>query len=234
MNGGQGNGIDVKDENSLLSVKYNTVFGNAVKGITSLSPSVYEGNVVYSNGNGGIDLDSYWGNTWTEDIIIRNNVIYGNNDRGISILESNKIINSPTYIYNNSLRDNGNSSYPENIRVIGVSSLTLQNNVTMGTNNGNGPEVYVSGVPSVSADYNDFYGNISGFTRGPNGLNIDPLFQGVEELRPQKSSPLVDYGVSVPGFFVDILGTPRPQKGAWDVEHMSIKRSHPSRHKTSE
>jgi len=228
MNGGEGDGIDIKDENSQLLVKNNVVYNNAKRGITSLSPGIFEGNEIYSNSSGGLDLDSYWGNPWSDDIIIRNNSIHNNNSRGISILASNVNINSSAYIFNNSLYNNGNSSYPENIRVIGVSSLTLNNNVTARANDNLGPEVNVSGVSSKIVDYNNFYGNISGITRGPNGMNTDPLFKSITDLRPQASSPLIDSGVTLDGFYIDGVGVTRPQKISWDIGGYEFKDVAPS------
>jgi len=223
---GQGDGIDIKDEQINLVVTHNTSYSNGSivspgHGIVSLSPGLFERNICYNNTNTGIAFDSYWGNSWTANIIIRNNVVFGNRESGIIVNKSNANINGMAYILNNSLFNNStadSSSY--GIYVYGVPSLLLVNNISFYSFNSSGIECRLSSINSIIEKYNNFFGKTSGFVRDTSDLNTNPMFTSSTNLKLQTGSPCINAGdpnSTSFNFTNDIDGNNRPINSRWDM-----------------
>ena len=99
--------------------------GNAVQFKSGSTDTVIENNVIYDNflgvSFGGFGTPS-WGGQQHEHVrgIVRNNVIYGNDDAGISVLDS-----VDGKVYNNTLFDNG---FTPDVRRAAV-NLAYRNNI---------------------------------------------------------------------------------------------------------
>ena len=93
----------------------------------------------------------------------------------------------------------------------------MRNNATQRAYNGLGTEAVVSSVASIDEDHNDFFGKVSGFTRGLNDLNTPPGYEFNSNLNIPTNSPLVDRGGETTQFNYDIRGFSRPLGPAWDI-----------------
>lgn len=85
--GGEGDMIDIKPENSNITVRGNTIYmapphvGKGVIGVGINAVATVENNFIYNTGSGGIVFKDYWNqlanddSTWRNGGVIRNNII---------------------------------------------------------------------------------------------------------------------------------------------------------------
>jgi hypothetical protein len=208
--GGEGDGIDIKDGSSDYEVSGNTVHDIIGYGITTHAAGIIEKNKIYNVGQDGIRVTSYWGKrSFSDDLVIRNNVTYGNTGVGIRVVQETEAFASNIYIYNNSTYNDGIS------KAGNTGTVTLKNNV----GGISGTVCSTSGTGAVTATNNDWFGTSSSCgTIDSNGnVNVDPLFTSSTNLTLQSGSPLrtTNYGVNLysVGVVDDILGTARPSSG---------------------
>jgi parallel beta-helix repeat protein len=221
-----GGGIRVGDSGT-VTIGHNDVFSNVTGGEGSImvadmvepSSVVIDGNTVHHNEAIGIDWLSggiYLGEN-AVSVTVTNNVIVGNHNRGL------KILNTNSYIRNNTIVDNGEHGV-ETFRWPSTQTVpytaTLSNNIIVGHS---GCGFTARHDISVVSDYNDIWGNSSNYCdqaySGLNDISADPVFTDPSggDYHLRSSSPAINAGTIVGAPVYDRDGVVRPQGGGVDI-----------------
>jgi hypothetical protein len=220
LNGGQGDGVDLKAGlmnvtvrgNSITRTHFGTDLGSCVVSIgifgTARSNYVIEQN--FCNTTNGIQL-SYQNGT-----AVRNNVVL--NARLVGTSGSGTIINYDVRLYNNTLINTPISAGD-------VDGFIIRNNILTGLPSGS-TQINTWDSMNMDSDYNDLQSDAYVASKVNEGIHS----QYVSPLTPQfvdpanlnyhllAGSPAIDQGTDLTstGFANDIIGTARPQGTAWD------------------
>ena len=217
INGAQGDGIDLKDGLTNVTVRGNVISGSQNIGITSAG--VYSGtqnlviekNKVFNGRNRGIQVAGNWGTP--NGVIVRNNIVYSNSNIGISFTGSQSNIK----VYSNTAYNNAG----QGLGVGNVNGLISNNNLVF-DNNSNGNQMTIWSSTNITSDYN-LWSPISGYSsEGLNSINeSDPSILAVSpssgDFYLKSGSPAIDKGISIGSFSDDYAGISRPQGSAWDI-----------------
>jgi hypothetical protein len=191
---GYGGGVCVWNGNAHLS--RNTIISNA---------SVPEGGGFMAPG-GGVYVDSSEPVTLTANLIVSNTASGGGGGGVYAASYSSPA--TPVLLINNTIADNGNSG----IVVWQYADLTLINNIVAG--HAVGIDNTSPASSTVSADTNLFWNSSDPIT-GTNAILQDPLLAADYHL--SNDSPALDAGLTIPWLTVDLDGTSRPQRNAYDL-----------------
>jgi hypothetical protein len=218
--------LDIKGHIHQLVVRGNILTGGGDNGtMASLSAGLFEQNLLRNGSNSGdkvgFYLNGYNPNSGsyplTEDLIIRNNIIYGMYGTGLRVDSQYQQWTGHIYIYNNSITNNGaDGILIEPTKT--MASLRIENNL-VGMNTSYAIQVTsTSPITSFTHDHNDYYNTVSGFTRGATEYNVDPLFTSTSDLTLQASSPFRNgtyWGTNLysAGVIVDYAGKARSPSG---------------------
>ena len=213
--GGEGDGLDIKDNNTRVVVRYNVIRDNRHSGCTSHSGGQWYANVVYNNPI-GMFFTTYWGRI--DGLLIYNNLVYANTAKGIKVnCDSGDLLNAR--ICNNTAAANATSALEFSANPACAASVTLQNNIATGS----AQAVVKGGVwTRFVSDHNDWHGTVSGIKRDATDINADPLFVGTApysaaSFRLQHGSPCIDAGAAIAEFQDDHARRRRPQGERWDM-----------------
>ncbi len=156
VRGGQGDCIDIKDELTNVTVRNNVCHdsfnSSNTNGITSLSTTDIENNVIYNMPNKGIVNSTFWGRGLAGSII-RNNIIENTVRESIYIDDGANKPNSNTLIEKNTVAQSGGISIGSNAN--SITGLTIRNNLF---DFSNGSKISGWGTIGYSITSNDFYG----------------------------------------------------------------------------
>lgn len=239
LNGGQGDGIDIKAGVLNLTVRNNRIdhmraaSGEAAVGISAdgvfsgVGNYLIENNRIFAGIKHGIKIESQ--NT----TVIRNNLIVGNEGAGLSLTGSGARNNTNLSIYNNTIVGNGSVGvsvgYSENV--------TLKNNIFCGNNSGDGGrQTSVFNSANITGDYDLFCseGPQPAFHEGPHskmlsdkvGLFVDAV-KGDFHLLLTSLAVAKGEDLSATGFSTDLEGASR-QPGFWAIgAYEPVGRKHP-------
>jgi hypothetical protein len=222
---------------------------------SNIAPSFIEliATKIYNNGTGGSSgLTGHGIYGATNNSIFDRIEVYNNGDHGIQ-LYSEYITPSDNTIKNSTFRDNGTGSGISGapIVVYGNNNLVF-NNIAIGGHDygiltkGSNHKLYNNSVYNTPAEgilvvssgtavkNNIAYqtGGISGGTQS-NNLTSNPGFVDAanKNFALQSSSPAINAGVLISEVTSDIVGSPRPQGGAYDIgayEYSSTQASLPT------
>ncbi|MEN3940734.1 right-handed parallel beta-helix repeat-containing protein [Prosthecobacter sp. SYSU 5D2] len=241
-------GIYVANSGDRPIVRRNKLHDNVASGLRSngdifqggdgiITGAVYEGNIIYNNGEIGgaaMNLDGL------QDGIIRNNLIFDNLSTGIAIFKGGGAEGPKGMkVLNNTIILPATARY--NLRITDViGPILVRNNVLYNANTAKGP--FSWNTPEDAAwtdsDYNAFGGGRFVSTDGeisrismdtwrasgnePHSLPsvaLGSLFvdEPGRDYRLKAASPLIDTGTPLPEVPTDILGTARPLGSAHDI-----------------
>lgn len=192
---------------------------------------VLEGNSVYKNDGGGIQV--YYGPT--SKVIIRNNRIYENNKlksskiAGITVMSDGGNTINDVQIYNNLIYLNGinqpSTSHAGGIGIFYSSNVKIWNNTVYG-NHGGGIKVVSSSSSLVqnnisysNRDSENYFAEDNTNVTADHNVLINPKFVSItnRDFRLTSTSPARDSGRSISTVSKDILGVARPRGPAFDV-----------------
>jgi parallel beta-helix repeat protein len=195
--------------------------------ICDTSNSIIEGNDIYNNPGGGIQIY----NGTNNNNIIRGNLIHGNDQLSTSIVGGITVYSQSdnTQIYNNVIYGNGTESatYSPGITVgSGPTNTKIWNNTIYG-NLGYGIQIY-PGSPNNIVKNNIVINNKNGAidnqgaaTVISNNLSVDPSFvnAAASDFRLQSGSAAIDAGTDLSSFGIttDINGLNRPRGLSFDI-----------------
>jgi hypothetical protein len=226
LNGGEGDGIDVKTGLRNLTIRGNTIerlhpmpdiTGITCEGVfgDARSDLLIEGNRVSGAGT-GIGFGGQNG------VTVRNNVVYDCAHGGISAWGDPGVRNYHVRIYNNTLYGNGRG-----IGIGGCTDVTVENNLVVGNGASQAKDSYqltTYGSTDIASDYNLFCGPEPEWPEGPHSRALTEsavLVTNPErrDLHLAPHSPAIDRGadLSRSGFASDLEGVLRPQGPAWDI-----------------
>jgi len=219
VNGAQGDGIEIKVGLSNVTIRNNVVehgtdMGIAYNGMVvkdSKESTLIEGNIIRACGKAAAALRMGGGWSYTNRVIVRNNVVYGNAREGIKTLGSGDHQVQDLEIYNNTVYDNGSAL------ALSAKSLVVVNNLVFGNKGG----AQARDCQTVSNDYNAHSGNWAIPQEGPHSIVLGDL--SVLCMDPAKGdfhlkagSPCINAGTDV-GLTTDRDGKPRPHGKACDI-----------------
>jgi hypothetical protein len=228
LNGGEGDGIDVKTGIRNVTIRGNTIerlhpmpeiTGIICEGVfgDARSDLLIEANRVSGAGT-GIGFGGQNG------AIVRNNVISDCAHRGIAAWGDPGVRNYHVQVENNTLVGNGGG-----IGIGGCTDVSVRNNLVIGDARSQTKGSYqltTYDSTGIASDYNLFCGPgpEPGWPEGPHSRTVSGgtgLVMDLErrDLRLAPHSPAIDRGVDLSGsgFASDFRGIPRPQGRAWDI-----------------
>jgi parallel beta-helix repeat protein len=230
-----GIGIHVSTGNYNIIVRNNICHNNRRQGLTAheVWDSIYENNIIYSNGQGWEDQYDGIGIYRSKNITVRRNTVYNNQGWGVIFWNESYIPDTSPLIENNVVYNNqkGGIALSHNVN----SGVVYHN--TIASNQGSGLYIYnsVSGhtvknnllfqnatqiVPGSgnNFDYNLYYPDVSFSAKGNHSVSSLPSFVdlGANDYELNPGSPGIDQGDNV-GISVDRNGTTRPQFKAYDI-----------------
>jgi hypothetical protein len=235
--GGEGDGIDIKDGCTSVTVKGNTVHDCPQDGITTHSAALIDGNTCYGNGRAGICYNDFWGKTAHTGCIIMNNVCYGNawqpDSWGANITVGSSSggvgITSPR-LYNNT--SYGSSRHGIFLTGSAISGADVRNNLSFSNASGYYDFRADADVCALH-DYNCYWRPAGGvyYYAGaaktaaalpgaePHSLGADPLVldSSTGNFALSASSPCRNTGAAITANPRDRSGVARPQGPAWDM-----------------
>ena len=215
VNGAQGDGIDVKNGITNVTVRGNTIIGARNLGITAAG--VYSGNQnlliennkIYGGLNRGIQVGSGTWSAYANGATIRNNIVYNNTDVGISITGSGQGSQNIN-IYNNTVYGNGKMGLSYGT----VNNHNSKNNLVFANNN-NGNQISIWGTnTNIVSDYN-LYSPSGGYgSEGTNSLIVSDasglVINAVNgDFNLKSGSQAIDSGITLVDFYKDYF--------AWDI-----------------
>ena len=225
--GGQGDSIDIKDGNTNVVIRGNTIYDGTEEGIRTHAQATVESNIIYNVSGSGILFNTYWGRGYS-DVSIRGNIVYRNSGHGIYVYtqDSSREINN-VKIERNTLIYNGlNGLTIDSTTSGGISDLSINGNIIK--NNQIGIRAY--GQITYEISNNNVFNNIvSNYEKisdqtGDNGnISLDPSFSDESSpegpdglfwtsddgLLPLEGSPAINMGAYS---FNSIRGTIEPPK----------------------
>jgi hypothetical protein len=188
--------------------------------------AVVDGNLLYNSSAGdGIYVINYGvtsGNPpWhtdgnieyrTQDLnmVISNNVIYGNGDAAIQASSVSGIM-----LYNNTISGKINMNCETGVTIYSQ-RWVVKNNIFTGSN---GSAWYAQNAVSFSTSTfsNNLYWNVTAAS-GDTSLSADPKFVSTSDFHLQASSPAINAGYNLNSIVpVDFEGVPRPQDTIYDI-----------------
>jgi hypothetical protein len=205
-------------------------------GVGLVTNALIEDNQIYDNGQNGINTDGM------QNSVVENNLIYGYQDYGIAMYQSNASGGSiNNLIVNNTIVDTAGADGSA-IRILdGSTGNTIFNNILLGGSQGT-IRISNDSLSGLQSNYNivdDLYqsedtGNTESLAQWQQQtgqdlnsiivpFNLSSLFvnPSVNNYQLAASGPAVDAGVdSFNGFSaptVDLLGNPRPSGANWDI-----------------
>ena len=228
LNGGEGDGIDVKTGIRNVTIRGNTIArlhpmpditGIICEGVfgDARSDLLIENNRISGAGT-GIGFGGQNG------VTVRNNVVADCAHRGLAAWGDPEVRNYHVRIYNNTFVGNG-----QGLSLGACTDVTVKNNLVVGNaaSPGTDPHLLTSyDATGVASDHNLFcgIGPESGWPEGPHsavrgdaaGLFVD---EAVRDLHLAPHSPALDRGADLSGngFTWDLEGAARPRGRAWDV-----------------
>jgi hypothetical protein len=156
--GPEGDCIDIKDENTNVTIMNNYCFnmtGGNAEGISSTGSAVrVEGNVVH-NANKGIAIGTYWGRQ-NKGSIITGNILYNNFGDGIKISDDTDNPTTDVLISGNTVFNNAGNGITLGENADGLNNITIKNNIIANNIAGIGGW---GTIPVYYMGYNDVYGN---------------------------------------------------------------------------
>ncbi len=228
LNGGEGDGIDVK-----TGVHGVTIRGNVIEhlhpmpGIAGIicegvfgdarSDCLIEGNRICGAGT-GIGFGAQNG------ITVRNNVVSNCAHGGVSAWGEPELLNRDVRIYNNTIYANGRG-----IGIGGCRGVLVENNLVFDNDrlrSDGGYQLTSYDSSDIASDYNLFSapGPEPGWPEGPHSIIVTDISRlaadlPMRDLRLAASSPAIDGGkdLSALGLRWDCDAVPRPQGAAWDI-----------------
>jgi len=229
LNGGEGDGIDVKTGIRNVTIRGNTIehlhpmphiTGIICEGVfgDARSDLLIEGNRVCGAGT-GIGFGGQNG------VTVRNNVVSNCARTGIGAWGEPELLNHDVQVYNNTVYRNEGRG----IGIGGCTDVTVQNNLVFDNNRLGGDgnhQLTTYGSTNITSDYNLFSapGPEPGWPEGPNSIIVTDIGRLVVDLAGRDphlapSSPAVDKGadLSATGLASDFDGVPRPQGLGWDI-----------------
>ncbi len=200
-------------------------------GVGLVTDALIEDNVIYGNGQNGINGDG------VQDSVIENNLIYNYQDYGICLYQIDASSGSSNNVIVNNTIDAGTSSNAgAAIRILDASTgNTILNNILLGgggitlrissdsmtglvSNHNVVGSLYQSedtGATESLAQWQSATGqDANSFTATPAQLFVDASANGYQEL---STSPSIGAGTSTDAPSTDILGNPRPSSDGWDI-----------------
>lgn len=228
LNGGEGDGIDVKTGLRNVTIRGNTIaHGHPMPAITGIicegvfgdvrSDLLIENNRVSDTGT-GIGVGGQNG------VTIRNNMVADCARRGLAAWGDPEVRNSHVQIYNNTVYATG-----DGIGIGACTDVRVTNNLVFGALSGQAKPAHqltTYGSTGIVSDYNLFSGP-GPETGWPEGRHSQVLSARASlvvdaargDFRPGPHSPAVNRGtdLSAYGFASDLTGAPRPRGAAWGI-----------------
>jgi hypothetical protein len=218
--GAQGDGIDVKGGLYNLKIINNTIYSLNDPGASGIRAIVHQGarygdpdqnNLIANNyihdakvEDAAIALVNSWGTP--RGIEVRNNIIANASKVGIKIYNGSNLS-----LYNNTIYKSG--SYGISVT---AGTVVIQNNLLL-SNNAGGTQTSISGtITSTHNAFSNTWGGtcascVSGLT------SSDVVNADGGNLHPAIGSQVLDVGITLSSFTIDLDGTPRPQGSGWDI-----------------
>lgn len=229
LNGGEGDGIDVKTGIRNVTIRGNTIehlhpmphiTGIICEGVfgDARSDLLIEGNRICGAGT-GIGFGGQNG------VTVRNNVVSSCARSGIAAWGEPDLLNRDVQIHSNTVYRNEGRG----IGIGGCSGVTVKDNLVFDNNrlqDDGGYQLTTYGSTNITSDCNLFSapGPEPGWPEGPNSIIVSDIAGLVADLAGRDphlapSSPAIDKGanLSATGFASDFDGLPRPQGLAWDI-----------------
>jgi hypothetical protein len=225
-----GEGIDVKDGSSNVVVRGNHVHDLDELGIyvdswdSHTHDIIVERNLVHDCLGYGIAVAAERGGL-VEDVLIRNNITYGNSYMGIVIADWDQGYPHPMQnikIVNNTCVDNGpQASWGAGISVLNgqAKGVVIRNNICAG--NAYGQIVNESSGAVVTASHNLVWGTTSSGheVNGASAVSVAPGFvnSGGHDYHLSPGSPAINAGTQQDAPPTDFDGLSRPVNGLYDI-----------------
>jgi parallel beta-helix repeat protein len=229
LNGGEGDGIDVKTGLRNVTIRGNTIerlhpmpdiTGIICEGVfgDARSDCLIEGNRICGAGT-GIGFGGQNG------VTVRNNVISNCAHGGVSAWGEPGLLNRDVQICNNTVYGNGGAG----IGIGGCTDVTVKSNLVFDNDrprrNG-GYQLATYDSTNITSDYNLFSapGPEPGWPEGPHSIIVTDIAglvvdAAMHDLHLAPSSPAIDKGtdLSATGIASDFDGVSRPQGLGWDI-----------------